>query len=140
MKLIIQIPCFNEEQSLPITIAELPREIAGIDEIEVLIIDDGSTDKTVEVAKSLGVNHVVKFEKNKGLAKAFVAGITRALEEGADIIVNTDADNQYQAKDIEKLVRPIIEKQADIVIGSRPVASIKHFSFLKKCLQKLRWA
>ncbi len=137
MKLIIQIPCFNEEQSLPITIAELPREIAGIDEIEVLIIDDGSTDKTVEVAKSLGVNHVVKFEENKGLAKAFVAGITRALEEGADIIVNTDADNQYQAKDIEKLVRPIIEKQADIVIGSRPVASIKHFSFLKKCLQKL---
>lgn len=137
MKLIIQIPCFNEEQSLPITLAELPKEIAGIDEIEVLIIDDGSTDKTVEVAKSLGVNHIVKFENNKGLAKAFVAGITRALEEGADIIVNTDADNQYQAKDIEKLVRPIIEKQADIVIGSRPVASIKHFSFLKKCLQKL---
>lgn len=137
MKLVIQIPCLNEEESLPVTLADLPKRIDGIDEIEVLIIDDGSTDRTVEVAKAAGVKHIVKQGVNKGLAKAFVAGINRALDIGADIIVNTDADNQYCAADIEKLVRPILNGKADIVIGTRPVSKIKHFSLLKKFLQKL---
>lgn len=137
MKLVIQIPCYNEEKSLPITLNDLPKHIDGIDEIEVLIIDDGSKDRTVEVAKELGVNNFVEMPHNSGLAKAFVAGINKALEIGADIVVNTDADNQYCAADIEKLVKPILAGEADIVIGSRPVSEIEHFSPLKKLLQKL---
>ena len=137
MKLVIQIPCLNEEKSLPITLEALPKKIDGIDEIEIVIIDDGSTDRTVEVARSWGVKHIVSFPKNKGLAKAFVAGLNEALEIGADIIVNTDADNQYSANDIEKLIKPVLEKKADIVIGARPVADIESFSPLKKMLQKL---
>lgn len=137
MKLVIQIPCYNEEKSLPITLNDLPKHIDGIDEIEVLIIDDGSKDRTVEVAKELGVNSFVEMPHNSGLAKAFVAGINKALEIGADIVVNTDADNQYCATDIEKLVKPILAGEADIVIGSRPVSEIEHFSPLKKLLQKL---
>ena len=137
MKLVIQIPCFNEEESLPVTLSELPEHIDGIDEIEILVIDDGSTDKTVEKAKSIGVKNFVRFSTNKGLAKAFVAGLNKALEMGADIIVNTDADNQYCASDIGKLIEPIINNRADITIGSRPVSKIKHFSPLKKFLQKL---
>lgn len=137
MKLIIQIPCYNEEASLPITLNALPKQISGIDEVEILVIDDGSTDKTVEVAKANGVQHIVSMPHNCGLAKAFVAGINGALAQGADIIVNTDADNQYCADDIEKLVRPILNKEADIVIGTRPVSNISHFSLLKKNLQKL---
>lgn len=137
MKLVIQIPCLNEEKSLPVTIKELPKNIKGIDTIEILVIDDGSKDRTSFVAKELGVNEVVKFSHNRGLAHAFNAGISKALEMSADIIVNTDADNQYCAKDIENLITPILEKQADIVIGTRPVAKIKHFSLMKKTLQKL---
>lgn len=137
MKLVIQIPCLNEEKSLPVTLEALPKHIDGIDEIKILIIDDGSKDKTIETAKSYGVSDFVIFNSNKGLAKAFVAGLNKALEMGADIIVNTDADNQYCADDIEKLVKPILESRADIVIGSRPVNKIKHFSFLKKVLQNL---
>lgn len=136
MKLVIQIPCLNEEDSLPVTLADLPKQVPGIDEIDIVIIDDGSTDKTVEVAKSFGVKNIVQFSTNKGLAKAFLAGIGKSLDIGADIIVNTDADNQYCAKDIEKLVQPILEGRADIVIGTRPVSEIKHFSPLKKFLQK----
>lgn len=137
MKLIIQIPCYNEEKSLPITLNALPKKIEGIDEIEVLIINDGSIDKTVEVARSLGVKHIVEMPHNCGLAKAFVAGINTALSLEADIIVNTDADNQYCADDIEKIIKPILNGSADIVIGSRPVSKIQHFSLLKKMLQKL---
>ena len=137
MKLVIQIPCYNEEASLPVTLAALPEKIEGIDEIEVLIINDGSTDKTVETAMPCGVKHFVNMPHNSGLAKAFVAGINEALALGADIIVNTDADNQYCAGDIEKLVKPILDGDADIVIGARPVSKIEHFSLLKKFLQKL---
>lgn len=137
MKLVIQIPCLNEEKSLPLTIKDLPRHIEGIDEIEILVIDDGSTDRTVEVAHELGVDKIISLGNNKGLAKAFVAGVNKALGMGADIIVNTDADNQYNAKYIEELIKPILEKRADIVIGTRPVSKIKHFSMLKKVLQKL---
>lgn len=135
-KLIIQIPCYNEEATLGITLDELPRSLPGIDEIEWLVINDGSIDKTVEVAKAAGVNHVVSFERNRGLAKAFMAGIEASLQQGADIIVNTDADNQYCAADIIKLVEPIIHREADMVIGTRPIAEIPHFSPLKKQLQK----
>ncbi len=137
MKLIIQIPCYNEEQTLNIALNELPRHIDGIDEIEYLIINDGSKDKTVEVARAWGVHHIVNFRRNKGLAYGFMAGIDEALKQGADIIVNTDADNQYCGEDIEKLVVPILEGNADIVIGARPIDSISHFSFLKKKLQHL---
>lgn len=137
MKLVIQIPCYNEEKALPVTLKALPKKIEGIDEIEVLIIDDGSKDNTVEVAKSLGVKHVVNMPHNCGLAKAFVAGLQKSLEIGANVIVNTDADNQYCADDIEKLVKPILAGDADIVIGTRPVSKIEHFSPLKKLLQKL---
>lgn len=136
MKLIIQIPCLNEEHTLPHTLADLPEKIAGIDIIETLVIDDGSSDKTVEVAKSLGVNHVLKFTNNKGLAKAFISGIDQSLKLGADIIVNTDADNQYFGGDITKLIQPILDKRADIVIGNRQVETIRHFSPLKIFLQK----
>mgnify|MGYP005798633931 CR=1 FL=1 len=137
MKLIIQIPCYNEEISLPVTLSKLPQKIKGIDEIEVLVSDDGSTDRTVEIAKEYGVNHIVTTTHHRGLARTFVAGIQKALEEGADIIVNTDADNQYNAEDIEKLVQPILEKKADIVIGARPITKIKEFSLFKKLLQKI---
>ena len=137
MKLVIQIPCYNEESSLPVTLKALPEKIEGIDEIEVLIIDDGSNDKTIDVAKELGVENFVVMPHNSGLAKAFIAGINKSLSLGADIIVNTDADNQYCADDIEKLVKPILSGDADIVIGSRPVSEIDHFSPLKKFLQKL---
>ena len=135
MKLVIQIPCLNEEESLPITLSALPNHIDGIDEIKVLIVNDGSTDRTIDVAKKHGISDFVNFTHNKGLAKAFSAGLNKALEMGADIIVNTDADNQYNASDIEKLVRPIIDGNADIVIGSRPVNKISHFSIIKKILQ-----
>ncbi len=137
MKLIIQIPCYNEEIALPVTLSQLPKHIDGIDEIEVLISDDGSSDRTVDIAKEYGVNHIVTSTHHRGLAKAFIFGIQRALYEGADIIVNTDADNQYCADDIEKLVKPILEKHADIVIGTRPIKEMKNFSFFKKCLQFL---
>lgn len=137
MKLVIQIPCYNEEEALPVVLKELPKHIDGIDEIEVVIIDDGSTDRTVEVAKSHGVKHFAHLSPNKGLAKAFIAGLEKSLEIGADIIVNTDADNQYSCNDIEKLVKPILDEEADIVIGTRPVEKIKHFSLMKKLLQKL---
>jgi len=137
MKLIIQIPCFNEEATLQQTFADLPREIEGVDTIEYLIINDGSSDKTVEVAKKIGVNHVVNFTANKGLAKAFMAGIDACLLLGADIIVNTDADNQYFGADIEKLVRPILDGKADMVIGERPIDDTAHFSWKKKKFQRL---
>ena len=136
MKLIIQIPCLNEEHSLPKTLEDLPKQIEGIDSIETLIIDDGSTDKTVEVAKKLGVHHVLQFTNNKGLAKAFIAGINQSLKLGADIIVNTDADNQYFGGDIVKLIQPILKKESDIVVGDRQVETIRHFSPVKIFLQK----
>ncbi len=135
MKLIIQIPCYNEEETLTIALDHLPKKIEGIDEIEYLIINDGSRDNTVEVAKNWGVHHIVNFRQNKGLAKGFMAGIDGCLRNGADIIVNTDADDQYSGDDIEKIVRPIIEGKADIVIGARPIDETEHFSPLKKKLQ-----
>ena len=135
MKLIIQIPCYNEEEMLPFTLSQLPKHIDGIDEIEILISDDGSTDRTVEVAKECGVHHIVTSTHHRGLAKTFTTGLQEAVKKGADIIVNTDADNQYCAEDIEKLVKPILEKKADIVIGARPINEIKQFSKLKKFLQ-----
>lgn len=137
MKLVIQIPCYNEEKTLAIALEALPKSIEGIDEIEVLIIDDGSTDKTLDVAKANGVKNFAILPNNLGLAKAFITGISKSLELGADIIVNTDADNQYCADDIEKIVRPILDKKADIVIGARPIENIEHFSPVKKLLQKL---
>jgi glycosyltransferase involved in cell wall biosynthesis len=137
MKLIIQIPCLNEEQTLPETLKDLPKSLKGIDDIEILIIDDGSTDRTKEVAREHGVVHVISFTNNKGLAKAFMFGMNHALKLGADIIVNTDADNQYFGGDIIKLIQPILDKRADIVIGNRQVETIRHFSPLKIFLQKL---
>ncbi len=137
MKLLIQIPCFNEEETLAVTVSSLPREIEGIDSIEYLIIDDGSQDQTAQVARALGVEHIVKFPCNKGLAKGFMAGLDACLRLGADIIVNTDADNQYCGADIEKLVRPILEGQAEIVIGERPIDATEHFSWKKKKFQHL---
>lgn len=137
MKLVIQIPCYNEEETLSVALQALPKKIEGVDEIEVLVIDDGSKDKTVEVARQNGVQNFVILPNNLGLAKAFSAGLAEALKMGADIIVNTDADNQYCADDIEKIIKPIVENQADIVIGARPIQNIEHFSFIKKVLQKL---
>lgn len=135
MKLIIQMPCYNEEKTLEIALNDLPKKISGIDQIEYLIINDGSKDNTVEVAKRWGVHYVVNFKGNKGLAKGFMAGIDACLRNGADIIVNTDADNQYCGEDIEKLVRPILDGNADMVIGARPIDQTVHFSPLKKKLQ-----
>lgn len=135
MKLIIQIPCYNEAETLQIALNDLPTKIEGLDKIEYLIINDGSHDNTVEVAKRWGVHYIVNFAKNKGLAKGFMAGLDACLRNGADIIVNTDADNQYCGEDIEKLIRPIIEGKADIVIGERPIDQTEHFSSLKKKLQ-----
>ena len=137
MKLIIQIPCLNEEQTLPETLKDLPKSLNGIDDIEILVIDDGSTDRTVKCAREHGVHHVLSLTNNKGLAKAFIFGISHSLKLGADIIVNTDADNQYFGGDIERLVQPILDKRADIVIGNRQVETISHFSPIKILLQKL---
>ncbi|HEX7289768.1 MAG TPA: glycosyltransferase family 2 protein [Conexibacter sp.] len=137
MKLIIQIPCFDEEKTLPLTLADLPREVPGFDAVEWLVIDDGSSDRTIEVARAGGVDHIVKLTNNKGLAAGFQAGLDAALKLGADVIVNTDADNQYDGRDIPKLVAPIVAGEADRVVGDRQVEQIEHFSPLKKGLQKL---
>lgn len=137
MKLIIQIPCYNEETSLPVALADLPKTVAGIDEVEWLIIDDGSSDDTVRVAEEHGVHHIVRHVHNQGLARAFMTGLEACVSLGADIIVNTDADNQYNAADIEHLVKPILERRADMVIGARPISDTRHFSALKKMLQRL---
>ena len=137
MKLIVQIPCFNEAEQLPATLQDLPREVPGIDKVEWLIIDDGSTDATVEVARRHGVDHIVRLTNHKGLAEAFQAGLDACLKLGADVIVNTDADNQYQAAAIPELVRPVLAGQADLVIGDRNIETIAHFSRSKKRLQRL---
>ena len=137
MKLIIQIPCLNEEATLPATIADLPRRVEGIDEIELLVIDDGSTDRTVAVARELGVDHIVRLTNNKGLAAGFQAGLDSCLKLGADVVVNTDADNQYRGEDVAKLVAPIVAGEADMVVGDRQVGQIEHFSGAKKGLQRL---
>jgi glycosyltransferase involved in cell wall biosynthesis len=137
MKLIIQIPCFNEDRQLAPTLSHLPREVAGFDAVEWLIIDDGSTDRTVEVARQNGVDHVVRLTNHKGLAAAFQAGLDAGLKLGADVIVNTDADNQYDGADIPKLVEPIVRGQADMVVGDRRVGTIEHFSAGKKLLQRV---
>jgi len=137
MKLIIQIPCLNEEQTLPATIADLPRELPGIERVELLVVDDGSTDRTVEVARECGVEHIVRLTNNKGLAAGFQAGLDACLKLGADVVVNTDADNQYKGADVAKLVAPIVAGEADMVVGDRRVAEIDHFSPAKKRLQRL---
>ncbi len=136
-KLIIQIPCYNEEKTLGTTLMALPRSVPGVDVVEWLIINDGSSDRTIETALEYGVDHIVDLKFNQGLAKAFMAGVDACLKNGADIIVNTDADNQYFAGDIPKLIQPILDGQAQIVIGSRPISQIAHFSPLKKLLQKV---
>ncbi len=137
MKLIIQIPCLNEEATLPGTLAELPREVEGFDRVEWLVIDDGSTDRTLDVARGHGVDHIVRLTDNKGLATAFQAGLDASLKLGADVIVNTDADNQYRARDIPRLVAPILAGEADLVVGVRRIDEIEHFSPTKKLLQRL---
>lgn len=137
MKLIIQIPCLNEEKTLPVCLEALPRHVEGFDSVEWLIIDDGCTDQTVRVAKEHNVDHIVRFKKNRGLAKGFMAGIDACLRLDADVIVNTDADNQYNGDDIPLLVKPILKGDADIVVGSRPIDDIEYFSPIKKTLQKL---
>jgi glycosyltransferase involved in cell wall biosynthesis len=136
-KLIIQIPCYNEAQTLPLTLAALPRSLPGVASVEWLVIDDGSEDDTAQVAQACGVDHIVRLPQNQGLANAFVVGLDAALRAGADIIVNTDADNQYCADDIPRLLQPILEGKAEIVIGERPIASTPHFSPTKKALQRL---
>jgi glycosyltransferase involved in cell wall biosynthesis len=141
MKLIIQIPCFNEEEVLPFTLAELPRQVAGFDEVEWLVVDDGSSDRTSEVARTHGVDYIVRHPRNRGLARAFMTGLETALLAGADIIVNTDADNQYRADCIPALVAPILAGRAQIVVGARPIAKIPTFSLFKKLMQRLgSWA
>ena len=137
MKLIVQIPCYNEEHTLPDTYRDIPREIEGVDTVEVMIIDDGSTDRTVEVAKSLGVDHIIRNKNNRGLARTFRKGIDECLKLGADIIVNTDGDNQYAGWDIPKLIQPILDEKADVVVGDRKTQDIEHFSPVKKLLQRL---
>jgi glycosyltransferase involved in cell wall biosynthesis len=137
LKLIIQIPCLNEEAQLPATLTDLPRSLPGIDVVEWLVIDDGSTDRTIEVARANGVDHIVRLTNNKGLAAAFQAGLDASLKLGADIVVNTDADNQYDARDIPKLIDPILRGDADMVIGDRVISEVAHFSPLKKRLQHL---
>ena len=136
-KLIIQVPCFNEEGTLAIALKALPRNVAGVSQVEWLIIDDGSTDRTVEVARANGVDHIVSLGVHQGLARGFIAGLDACLHAGADIIVNTDADNQYCAEDIPRLIEPILKGEADVVVGGRAIEQIEHFSTLKKCLQKL---
>jgi len=145
MKLIIQIPCYNEAETLPSTIADLPKQVPGFDVVEILVIDDGSTDGTHEVAKELGVHHIHRLPQNRGLAHAFATGLETGLKLGADVIVNTDGDNQYRGEYIKDLVRPILEGEAEMVIGDRQIDRISHFSPMKKLLQKLgswvvRWA
>lgn len=137
MKLIVQIPCYNEEVMLPLTLSKIPESIEGIDEIEIMVVDDGSSDRSVEIAEEFGVKHIVRMPGHKGLARAFMAGLQNALTLKADIIINIDSDNQYNAEDIPELILPILEKRADIVIGSRPIERIRHFSFIKKVLQKI---
>jgi glycosyltransferase involved in cell wall biosynthesis len=137
MKLIVQIPCFNEEETLPATFNDIPKQIDGVDEVEILIIDDGSTDKTIEVAKALGVHHIIINKNNRGLARTFRTGLNECLKLGADIIVNTDGDNQYAGWDIPKLIQPILDGKADVVVGDRNTAKVAHFSPFKKFLQKL---
>jgi glycosyltransferase involved in cell wall biosynthesis len=137
VKLIIQIPCLNEEATLPATLADLPRRIDGVDEIEMLVIDDGSTDRTVEVAREHGVEHIVRLTNNKGLSSAFQAGLDAALKLGADVVVNTDADNQYSGADVPRLIAPILGGDADMVVGDRRTSDIEHFSRPKKALQRL---
>jgi glycosyltransferase involved in cell wall biosynthesis len=137
MKLIIQIPCLNEAETLPVTVRDLPRRVDGFDTVEWLVIDDGSTDRTVAVARELGVDHIVRLTNNKGLANGFQAGLDACLKLGADVIVNTDADNQYDGRDIPKLVAPIVAGNADMVVGDRQVMTIEHFSPAKKMLQRL---
>ncbi len=137
MKVVVSIPCLNEEQTLPLVLSSIPKEIPGADSVEILIVDDGSTDRTVEVARALGVHHVVRFKRNRGLARAFEAGLNAALELGADIIVTTDGDNQYPSEDIPLLIEPICRGEADIVIGDRQTDTIEHFSSIKKLLQSL---
>jgi glycosyltransferase involved in cell wall biosynthesis len=137
MKLIIQIPCYNEEATLPLTLADLPRSLPGVDQIEALVVDDGSRDRTVELAQAAGVLHIARHKRNRGLAAAFQTGLEAALAAGADIIVNTDADNQYCGGDIGALVAPILAGQADIVVGDRGVAALEHFSAPKRALQRL---
>ncbi|MFH0909089.1 MAG: glycosyltransferase family 2 protein [bacterium] len=144
MKVIIQIPCFNEVQTLPATLEDLPRSLPGVDAVEVLVVDDGSTDGTADVARSLGVHHVLSLGSNRGLAAAFSRGVEYALQVGADIVVNADADNQYCAADIEKLLPPILANKADLVVGCRPIVDHPEFSPVKKLLQitgsrTLRW-
>lgn len=140
-KLIVQIPCYNEEETLGVTLSALPRKVPGVDIVEWLVIDDGSRDRTVEVAKECGVDHIISLSANQGLAKAFMVGLEACLTVGADIIVNTDADNQYCADDIPHLIAPILRGEAEIVVGERPISEIEHFSAAKKLLQKLgSWA
>jgi glycosyltransferase involved in cell wall biosynthesis len=137
MKLIVQIPCYNEEGTLPATFNDIPKEIEGVDVVEIMIIDDGSTDRTIEVAKALGVDHIVINKNNRGLARTFRTGINECLHLGADIVVNTDGDNQYAGWDIPKLIQPILDGKADLVVGDRKTSKIAHFSKFKKLLQKV---
>jgi glycosyltransferase involved in cell wall biosynthesis len=137
MKLIIQVPCYNEAETLPLTLSALPRSVAGFDSVEWLIIDDGSIDDTVRVAKETGADYIVRHTRNQGLARAFMTGIRECVRLGADVIVNTDADNQYDARDIPSLVQPILDGSADMVVGARPIDNISHFSPTKKILQKI---
>jgi len=137
MKVIVQIPCYNEEATLAETLAEIPRRIPGVDQVEILIVDDGSTDRTVEVAREHGVDHVVRHRMNQGLASAFRTGLDACLRRGADVIVNTDADNQYSGADVPRLIAPILERRADVVVGDRQTDRIEHFSWIKKKLQRV---
>ena len=137
MKLIVQIPCLDEEDTLPITLAEIPRQVPGVEQVEILVVDDGSTDRTVQVARELGVDHIVRHHRNKGLAAAFQSGLTACLELGADVIVNTDADNQYPGRYIPALIEPIVDGEADMVIADRQTDRIADFSRTKRLLQRL---
>ena len=137
MRVVIQIPCYNEETALPLTVRDLPRSLPGAGEVQWLVVDDGSTDRTVEVARQLGVHHIVQHSRNMGLAQAFLTGLEASLKAGADVIVNTDADNQYRGEDIGRLIQPILDGKADMVVGDRGVGTVEHFSPLKRLLQRL---